>query len=94
MIPCPDSMSQECSDAPAADWWRGSQPCSCVSPGDLSVLSGSAAAPRESKCQLSCHIQAALVHRESFCIVMWKMQSLVLYQKFLEILSPFIVGIC
>lgn len=53
----------------------GSQPCSCVSPGDLTVLSGSAAAPRESKCQLSCHIQTALAHRESFCIVMWKMQS-------------------
>lgn len=39
----------------------------------MSVLSGSAAAPRESKCQLSSHIQAVLVHRESFCIVMWKM---------------------
>lgn len=37
-----------------------------VSPSDFTVLCGSAAAPRESKCPLSCHFQAVLVHRESF----------------------------
>lgn len=40
-----------------------------MSPSDLTVLSGSPAAPRESKCQLSYHIQAVLIHMESFCIV-------------------------